>query len=115
MANLKLGKLPDRTPAKITITVNADLNQALQDYATLYRATYGEAETVAELIPFMLEAFLDSDRAFAKARKEGLPKAEPERPARRGRGSRASAPETDDAASASASPFASPASPTQET
>ncbi|GIL03461.1 MAG: hypothetical protein BroJett030_33600 [Alphaproteobacteria bacterium] len=115
MANLKLGKLPDRTPAKITITVNADLNQALQDYAALYRATYGEAETVAELIPFMLEAFLDSDRAFAKARKEGLPEAEPERPARRSRGSRASAPETDDATSASASPFASPASPTQET
>ena len=76
MTNLKLGKLPDRTPAKITITVNAGLNQALRDYATLYRATYGEAETVAALIPFMLEAFLDSDRAFAKARKgEGrLPK-----------------------------------------
>lgn len=37
----------------------------------LYRATYGESETVAELIPFMLEAFLDSDRAFAKARKRG--------------------------------------------
>ncbi len=72
MANLKLGKLPDRTPAKITITVNADLNQALRDYATLYRATYGEAESVAELIPFMLEAFLGSDRAFAKARKEGF-------------------------------------------
>ena len=76
MTNLKLGKLPDRTPAKITITVNAGLNQALRDYAALYRATYGEAESVAELIPFMLEAFLDSDRAFAKARKgEGrLPK-----------------------------------------
>ena len=72
MANLKLGKLPDRTPAKITITVNADLNQALRDYASLYRATYGEAESVAELIPFMLEAFLDSDRAFAKARKGGF-------------------------------------------
>lgn len=76
MANLKLGKLPDRTPAKITVTVNAGLNQTLRDYATLYRATYGEAESVAALIPFMLEAFLDSDRAFAKARKgEGrLPK-----------------------------------------
>ena len=76
MTNLKLGKLPDRTPAKIAITVNAGLNRALRDYATLYRATYGEAESVAALIPFMLEAFLDGDRAFAKARKgEGrLPK-----------------------------------------
>jgi len=114
---LKLAKLPDRTPAKITVTVGADLNQALKDYAALYRATYGEAETVAELIPYMLEAFLVSDRSFAKARKEGLPEAEPERPARRGRGSRASAPETeaDDASGRSASPFSSSASPMQET
>lgn len=73
MANLKLGKLPDRTPSKITITVSADLNQALSDYAALYRQTYGESETVAELIPFMLAGFLEGDRAFAKARKEGLP------------------------------------------
>ncbi|MDX8438988.1 DUF2274 domain-containing protein [Mesorhizobium sp. VK25A] len=73
MAHLKLGKLPDRTPSKITITVGADLNQALMDYAALYRQTYGESETVAELIPFMLSEFLESDRAFAKARKEGLP------------------------------------------
>ncbi|RWL22134.1 MAG: DUF2274 domain-containing protein, partial [Mesorhizobium sp.] len=31
--------------------------------------------TVAELIPFMLAGFLEGDRAFAKARKEGLPAA----------------------------------------
>lgn len=72
MANLKLGKLPDRTPSKITISVSADLSQALQDYAALYRQIYGESETVAELIPFMLAKFLEADRAFAKARKEGL-------------------------------------------
>lgn len=70
MANLKLGKLPDRTPSKITITVSANLSQALQDYAALYRQTYGESETVAELIPFMLAGFLEGDRAFAKARKK---------------------------------------------
>jgi hypothetical protein len=68
---LKLAKLPDRTPAKITITVPSDLNRALNEYAELYRETYGEAETVAELIPFMLGAFLESDRGFAKARKSG--------------------------------------------
>ena len=85
MANLKLAKLPDRTPAKITVTVGAELNQVLRDYATLYRATYGEAESVAELIPFMLKTFLDGDRAFAKARKEGLPDTGPEKPARRPR------------------------------
>ncbi|OBP72335.1 transposase [Mesorhizobium loti] len=75
MADLKLGKLPDRTPSKMTIIVSADLNQALKDYAALYRQTYGESETVAELIPFMLAGFLEADRAFAKARKESLPAA----------------------------------------
>lgn len=72
MANLKLGKLPDRAPSKITLTVSAKLNQALRDYAALYRQTYGESESVAELIPFMLEVFLESDRGFMKARREGL-------------------------------------------
>jgi hypothetical protein len=66
---LKLARLPDRTPAKITITVSSDLNRALNEYAEIYRATYGEAEPVAELIPYMLGVFLDSDRGFAKARR----------------------------------------------
>ena len=33
MADLKLAKLPDRTPAKITIAVSAELNPALRQYA----------------------------------------------------------------------------------
>jgi len=116
MTNLKLAKLPDRTPTRITITVNADLNQALCDYQRLYAATYGASEKIADLIPFMLEAFLDSDRAFAKARRQGMLESEPERPARRGRMSRTSGPETDasDADGSSASSCASTASPTQE-
>lgn len=89
MPELKLAKLPDRTPVKITITVSPELNQALRQYAGIYRATYGEAESVAELIPFMLGAFLDSDRCFAKARKEGAVDAPPE-PERWRRGRRPS-------------------------
>ncbi|KZB56382.1 DUF2274 domain-containing protein [Thalassospira xiamenensis] len=69
---MKLAKLPDRKPVRLTVTVNADLNRKLRDYAALYRETYGESETVAELIPFMLEAFLENDRAFVRARKEGM-------------------------------------------
>ncbi|MCK9994016.1 MAG: hypothetical protein Dbin4_02536 [Alphaproteobacteria bacterium] len=72
MSELKLGKLPDRTPVKITITLGPDLNQALREYAAIYRATYGEAESIADLIPFMLSGFLESDRGFARARKEVL-------------------------------------------
>ena len=82
---LKLGKLPDRTPVRITITASPELNQGLRDYAALYRATYGETEAIADLIPFMLAAFLESDRGFAKAVKEGqpVPASKEEKPARR--------------------------------
>lgn len=70
MPELKLAKLPDRVPVKLTITVQPDLAQALREYAAVYRATYGEAESVEELVPFMLASFLEGDRGFAKARKE---------------------------------------------
>jgi hypothetical protein len=82
---LKLGKLPDRTPAKIAITLSPELNGALSDYAAIYRDAYGEAASVADLIPFMLEAFLASDKAFAKARKAKLPHADKEKRLRRAR------------------------------
>ncbi len=71
MVELRLARLPERTPVKITITASPDLDLALRQYAGLYRAAYGQAESVAELIPFMLEAFLESDRGFTKARREG--------------------------------------------
>ncbi|WAC48216.1 DUF2274 domain-containing protein [Asticcacaulis sp. SL142] len=66
MAELKLAKLPDRTPVKLTITLGADLNQALKDYADIYQATYGITEQVVDLIPFMLDAFLQSDKGFVR-------------------------------------------------
>ncbi len=78
MTELKLGRLPDRTPVRITITVTPELNRALRQYAGIYRATYGQAESVAELIPFMLGAFLDGDKGFAKARKDAPADAVPE-------------------------------------
>ncbi len=73
---LKLAKLPDRTPVRIAVTVTPDLNRDLAAYAEIYRQAYGRAESIADLIPFMLEAFLASDRGFAQARKE-IPPASP--------------------------------------
>jgi hypothetical protein len=70
MPELKLAKLPDRVPVKLTITVQPDLAQGLREYAAVYRAAYGQAESVEELVPFMLASFLEGDRGFAKARKE---------------------------------------------
>lgn len=69
-ANLKLARLPDRTPVKVTILISPDLHQALGTYAELYAETYGAAEPVQELIPAMLANFLESDRAFILHRKK---------------------------------------------
>lgn len=69
MAALKLARLPDRTPIKIGIVVLPELNDRLSAYAAAYAATYGVEEPLAELIPAMLGAFLDSDREFAKTAK----------------------------------------------
>jgi len=67
---MKLPKLPDRTPVKITITIPPELNQALGAYAELYSRTYGEPEPVQELIPAILSSFLGSDRAFVLNQKK---------------------------------------------
>jgi hypothetical protein len=70
MPDLKLGRLPDRTPIKISFSASPELNKSLSLYADLYRETYGHDEPVPELIPFMLQTFLERDRAFQKASKE---------------------------------------------
>ncbi|MBO9623913.1 MAG: DUF2274 domain-containing protein [Sphingomonas sp.] len=73
MPNLKLSRLPDRTPVKLAITVSPDLQAALNDYARLYAETYGREEPMAELIPAMLASFLDGDREFQRRRGKSRP------------------------------------------
>lgn len=68
MSELKLAPLPDRTPVKLSISILPELNETLNDYAAAYKIAYGRDEPVVELIPAMLTAFLDSDRAFGRAR-----------------------------------------------
>ncbi len=69
MVDLKLARLPDRTPVKLTIAVLPDLHQDLIDYARIYAEAYGREEPVTELIPAILSAFLESDRGFLQSRK----------------------------------------------
>lgn len=68
MLQIKLPKLPDRTPIKLAITVTPDLHRALSDYAAIYCQTYGTNEPISEIVPHMLESFLSADRGFQKAR-----------------------------------------------
>lgn len=69
MVDLKLARLPDRTPVKIGIALLPDLNDRLTAYAAAYAEAYGAEERVAELIPAMLAAFMDGDREFVKIEK----------------------------------------------
>lgn len=71
MTDLRLARLPERTPVRITLSIPPALNQMLADYAALYARTYGSDEPLAELIPAMLGAFLESDKTFARWRREG--------------------------------------------
>ncbi len=66
---LRLERLPDREAVKITFTAGPELKVALNDYAELYRRAYGQKESIADLIPFMLEAFMNADLGFKRARK----------------------------------------------
>jgi hypothetical protein len=75
MPTLKLAKLPARAPVRITISVTPDLYRTLERYAECYREAYGETEKIGDLIPFMLEAFLASDKDFAKSRRDRESKA----------------------------------------
>ncbi len=63
---IRLAKLPERNPVKLSISVPPALHEALIAYAAAYAKEYGSEEPVTELT--MLTAFLESDRAFAKAR-----------------------------------------------
>ena len=66
MAELKLTKLPDRTPVKLAINVTPALYRRLQDYALAYAETYQAEEPIADLVPAILAGFLESDKAFLR-------------------------------------------------
>lgn len=68
--SLRLPQLPDRKSLKMTISVWPELYEALNDYAELYRQAYGTQENTKELIPFILDAFLNADAGFKKARRK---------------------------------------------
>src|SRR5437868_7667729 len=71
MMPMKLSKLPDRTPVKLTTTLTPTLAARLRDCADFYAETYGTREEVGDLVPFMLEAFLDGDADFRRANRAG--------------------------------------------
>lgn len=69
MNSIKLQRLPDRTPVKVTLSLTPELHQALTDYAALYNEVYGQSESLQGLMPAMLASFIEGDRPFIRRRR----------------------------------------------
>ena len=66
---LRIGKLPDLTPVKLTVSLEPEVHQMLEDYAQIYSESYGEKVKPTALIPSMITGFLSTDSGFKRARK----------------------------------------------
>jgi len=66
---LRIGKLPDLTPVKLTVSLEPEVHQMLEDYAQIYSDSYGEKVKPAALIQSMITGFLATDSGFKRARK----------------------------------------------
>ena len=69
MSGIRLTRLPDRTPVKMTLQMAPQLHADLSLYANLYTTTYGEEVPVADLICAILTEYLANDRVFVRARR----------------------------------------------
>ncbi len=70
MTKLKLGPIADDKPVKVTVELPAGLHRDLAAYADVLSRESGHPPTdPVRLIVPMLERFIATDRAFAKARR----------------------------------------------
>lgn len=70
MTKLKLGPIADDKPVKVTVELPADLHRDLTAYSdVLGRENNHPPTDPVRLIVPMLERFIATDRAFAKARR----------------------------------------------
>jgi hypothetical protein len=73
MPKLKLNPIADDKPVKVTLELPASLHRDLVAYAELLNgAAAGPAKDPVRLIAPMVERFIASDRAFARARRAAM-------------------------------------------
>lgn len=73
MIKLKLGPLMDDKPVKLAVELPAAVHRDLVAYAEVLSRTSGQPTSdPAKLIVPMIERFMATDRAFAKARRDAL-------------------------------------------
>lgn len=71
MTKLKLGPLADDKPVKMSVELPAAVHRDLVAYAQVLSRTSGQtAPEPSKLIVPMIERFMATDRAFAKARRD---------------------------------------------
>lgn len=73
MTKLKLGRLADDRPVKLTIELPANVHRDLALYAEVLARETGQKNEPAKLVAPMLARFMATDRGFAKARRETKP------------------------------------------
>ena len=79
MTSLKLKKIPDSTPVKLSLTLLPDVYADLLLYAEIYKQEHGQQETPPTLASHMIAGFMAADSGFRKA-KQAMPlAAEPNR------------------------------------
>ncbi len=68
MTGLKIRKIPDRTPVKITLSLPPEIHSDLLIYAEIYQKEHGSVETPQILAVQMITSFIQSDGGFRKAK-----------------------------------------------
>lgn len=72
MTKLKLSSIPEDRPVKVTVELPAGVHRDLAAYSEILAKANREATPVdpVKLIVPMLQRFMATDRAFARARRE---------------------------------------------
>ncbi|MCR5880203.1 DUF2274 domain-containing protein [Phenylobacterium sp. J367] len=71
MAKLKLAELQDDTPVKLTVELPGAVHRDLVAYSEALAAQGGRPLEPAKLIVPMLARFMNTDRAFTRAKRSG--------------------------------------------
>jgi hypothetical protein len=71
---IKLGKLPNTSTVKVTVSLPASLKAQLDRYAQLHSQTWEQKVDAAALVPHIVGQFLANDRAFRKLERMSVSK-----------------------------------------
>lgn len=72
MTGLRLKKIADKTPVKITLSLPPEVHADLLIYAEIYRKEHGSQETQQVLAAQMIATFMQGDTQFRKDKRSLL-------------------------------------------